>query len=105
MILIIIVMINLLVAPTLSIYIYIYILIKNINFIKNKYKMITHYEEELVQENKETLQYWYLVIGEFCGYHIFVKLFIWFELKCMHIFWDVNNLFLGGWYHGTTSWI
>ena len=30
---------------------------------------------------------------------------IWFALKCMHIFWDVNNLFLGGWYHGTTSWI
>jgi len=23
----------------------------------------------------------------------------------MHIFWDVNNLFLGGWYHGIASWI
>ena len=55
MILIIIVMISLLVAPTLSIYIY--ILIKDINFIKNKHKMRTHHEEELVQENKNSLQY------------------------------------------------
>ena len=37
--------------------IYIYILIKDINFIKHKHKMRTHHEEELVQENKNSLQY------------------------------------------------
>ena len=47
-------------------------------------------------------QYWYLAIGEFQVYYIFIELcyFIFvkicyfeFELKCMHFFWSVKKLF------------
>ena len=44
----------------------------------------------------------YLVFDEFQGYYIFVELYYFifvklsyfeFELKCMHFFWNVKNLF------------
>ena len=75
-------------SNSFNIYIYIYILIKDINFIKHKHKMRTHHEEELVQENKNSLQYWYLVFGEFYGYNIFVEL-------CYLVWIEVYAYFLG----------
>ena len=50
--------------------------------------MRTHHEEELVQENKNSLQYWYLVFGEFYGYNIFVEL-------CYLVWIEVYAYFLG----------
>ena len=45
------------------------------------------------------LYFIYLLFGEFYRYHIFVELFCFeFELKSMHLFWDVKNLFLYGCY-------